>query len=120
MPSIQYQPIEKAAIRVVQALQRDGRVDWTGFKKSTIRPRIRISLREKGRFVCRRRTKKERLDGNWAHGTTITYVKIMLDWARHTELAPGVFAFNRRGPTRGWKKEKIDLQATLFPDFDDK
>jgi hypothetical protein len=62
---------------------------------------------------------KERLEGHWAHDTTITYVKIMLDWARHTELAPGVFALNRRGPTRGWKKEKIDLQATLFSDFDD-
>ncbi len=173
IPSIQYQPIEKVAIRVAQALQRDNRVDWTGFKKSTI-SRALATLEDLGFIVINRKRKtqsiailpkgqefvshpekrpalfaegalkmrsfatfidilkthqdtirtlaqlavefKERLGGTWANDTAITYVKVMLDWARHTELAPGVFAFNRRGPTPGWKKEKNELQALLFSD----
>jgi hypothetical protein len=37
----------------------------------------------------------------------------MLDWARHTNLAPGVFAKIRKGPIKGWKK-KEDAQMSLF------
>ena len=35
---------------------------------------------------------KVRLDADWADGTANTVAKILLDWARHTGRAPGVFA----------------------------
>jgi hypothetical protein len=58
IPSIQYQPIEKVAIRVVQALQRDSRVDWTGFKKSTI-SRALATLEDLGFIVINRKRKTQ-------------------------------------------------------------
>ena len=39
---------------------------------------------------------RERLKIGWRDGTAQTNAKIMLDWARHTGLAPGVFAEGRR------------------------
>ena len=42
----------------------------------------------------------ERLGFNWRDGTAETNAKIMLDWARHTGLAPGSFARARRGRRR--------------------
>jgi len=39
---------------------------------------------------------KEKLDVDWKDSTAETNVKIMLDWARHTKLAHGVFAKNQR------------------------
>ena len=56
---------------------------------------------------------KEKLGENWKKSTAETIAKIMLDWARHTNLAPGVFAKIRKGPIKGWKK-KEDTQLPLF------
>jgi hypothetical protein len=56
---------------------------------------------------------QEKLGENWKESTSETIAKIMLDWARHTNLAPGVFAKIRKGPIKGWKK-KEDTQLSLF------
>jgi len=56
---------------------------------------------------------QEKLGENWKESTSETIAKIMLDWARHTNLAPGVFAKIRKGPIKGWKK-KEDPQMSLF------
>ena len=56
---------------------------------------------------------QEKLRENWKESTLETIAKIMLDWARHTNLAPGVFAKIRKGPIKGWKK-KEDSQLSLF------
>ena len=56
---------------------------------------------------------KEKLGTNWKESTAENIAKIMLDWARHAKLAPGVFARIRKGPIKGWKK-KDDRQMTLF------
>jgi hypothetical protein len=166
IPQIQYSQIEKMAERIFQALQGDGRVDWTGFGKNAIF-RALATLEDLG-FIVRRaplikmlpkgkefvqnmdrrpalfaegalqmpsfpifieileshRFKgntllglglvlKERLGTNWKDNTAETIAQIMLDWARHAKLAPGVFARIRRGPIKGWKK-KDDGQITLF------
>ncbi|MGD8448697.1 MAG: hypothetical protein PVF36_05650 [Desulfobacterales bacterium] len=55
----------------------------------------------------------ENLGTNWKNTTAETIAKIMLDWARHAKLAPGVFAEIRKGPITGWKK-KEDRQMSLF------
>jgi hypothetical protein len=55
----------------------------------------------------------ENLGTNWKNSTAETIAKIMLDWARHAKLAPGVFAEIRKGPITGWKK-KEDGQMSLF------
>ncbi|MBI5304640.1 MAG: hypothetical protein HY868_21080 [Chloroflexi bacterium] len=52
------------------------------------------------------------LGADWKDATVETNVKIMLDWARHTQLAPGVFARVRRGGQKHAKKSKD--QASLF------
>jgi hypothetical protein len=56
---------------------------------------------------------QEKLGENWKGSTSETIAKILLDWARHTNLAPGVFAKIRKGPIKGWKK-KEDPQMPLF------
>lgn len=149
-PLIQYTPVEKAAIRIVQALKGDKRVDWSGFKRSTISKSL-STLEDLG-FITRKTTSievlskirefvsnpekrpalfaegalrmrsfatfidvlkiykdtgqtllqlavelRKKLELNLTDGTAETYVKIMLDWARHTKLAPGAFSKNRRG-----------------------
>jgi len=53
------------------------------------------------------------LGANWKNSTAETMAQIMLDWARHAKLAPGVFAEIRKGPITGWKK-KEDRQMSLF------
>ena len=55
----------------------------------------------------------ENLGTNWKNSTAETIAKIMLDWARHAKLAPGVFTEIRKGPITGWKK-KEDRQLSLF------
>ncbi len=57
---------------------------------------------------------RARLSVEWTQGTAETEAKIMLDWARHTMLAPGVFAESRRGPRRVAPKGG-NLQTSLFP-----
>ncbi|MBW1607940.1 MAG: hypothetical protein JRJ74_07550 [Deltaproteobacteria bacterium] len=56
---------------------------------------------------------EEKLGTNWKESTAENSAKIMLDWARHAKLAPGVFARIRKGPIKGWKK-KDDRQMVLF------
>ncbi|MGD8548725.1 MAG: restriction endonuclease [Desulfobacterales bacterium] len=165
-PKIQYSPVEDVAIRIVQALHGDGRVNWKGLRKSTIfralatledlgfisrktslikvlpkteefvshpdrRPylfgqsalqltsfsnfiEILESHKNKGNTLLKLGLELcENLGKNWKNSTSETIAKIMLDWARHTNLAPGVFAEIRKGPITGWKK-KEDRQMSLF------
>lgn len=56
---------------------------------------------------------QENLGKTWKQSTAETTAKIMLDWARHAKLAPGVFAETRKGPLKGWKT-KEDRQIPLF------
>jgi hypothetical protein len=165
-PRMPYAPVENLAIRLVQALQGDGVVDWTGLSKYTIfgalaaleelgfierktslikvlprakaffahpdqRPLIfaegalqlesfsvfieilkarqtkGATLSELGRELC------DRLEASWEQSTSETLAKIMLNWARHGNLAPGAFKNIRKGPIKGWKKKK-DSQLSLF------
>ena len=55
----------------------------------------------------------ENLGTKWKNNTAETIAKIMLDWARHAKLAPGVFTEIRKGPITGWKKRE-DRQMSLF------
>lgn len=165
-PQIQYSPIEDIAKRLCQALQEDGRVDWTGLKKSTIfralatledfgfiqrktqlikvlpkcfefvsnperRPNLfaegALKLESFAEFIEILNAYKDKgntllglgfelrakLGVSWKESTAEKIAKILLDWARHTKLAPGVFAQVRRGPLKGWKK-KNDPQIKLF------
>ena len=165
-PRIQYAHVENVAIRLVNALQKDGRVNWTGLHKNTIfralatledlgfilrkAPLIKVLPKAKAfvenpndrpflfaesalqltsfsEFIEILKSKQskggtllelghklqERLGKNWKESTSETIAKIMLDWARHTNLAPGVFANIRKGPIKGWKK-KEDSQLSLF------
>lgn len=153
VPCVQYMPVERVAIRLVQATQSEGRVDWTGLKRSTLAKSL-ATLEDLG-FITRKATAitllpelfefvlnperrptlftqgalkmkafatfidilkarkdtgatlfqlglevKEKLGVDWKESTAETNTKIMLDWARHTKLAPGVFAETRRGPRR--------------------
>ena len=56
---------------------------------------------------------RSKLGTGWKDNTAETTAKIMLDWARHANLAPGVFGRKRKGPIKGWKKKK-ELQMPLF------
>lgn len=56
---------------------------------------------------------RKRLGASWKESTSENIAKIMLDWARHANLAPGVFSRIRKGPIKGWKKKK-DNQLSLF------
>ena len=165
-PRIQYAPVENVAIRLVDALQGDGRVNWAGLHKNTIfsalatledlgfilreaplikvlprakafvkNPYNRPSLFAEGALqlasfsifieILKSKQNKggtllelgyklqEKLGKNWKKSTSKNIAKILLDWARHTHLAPGVFAKIRKGPIKGWKKKK-DHQMSLF------
>jgi hypothetical protein len=165
-PRIQYAPAENVAIRLVNALQEDGRANWAGLHKNTIfralatledlefihreTPLIKVLPRAKafaenpnnrpflfaegalrlssfslfieilkskqikgGTLLELGRELQEKLGEKWKQSTSETIAKIMLDWARHTNLAPGVFAKIRKGPIKGWKK-KEDTQLSLF------
>ncbi|KAF0121672.1 MAG: restriction endonuclease, partial [bacterium] len=166
IPCVQYTPVENAAIRLVQARQGDGTIDWTGFRKSTIAKAL-ATLEDLGFIVRKTRSitvlpktqefvavaekrpalfaegamkftafatfidilkshkdmgitlsqlaeeLRKKLNANWEISTAKTNVKIMLNWARHTKLAPGVFAETRRGQRMGCKN-KGDSQLSLF------
>jgi hypothetical protein len=166
IPQIQYSPVEEMAERLFQALQGDGRVDWTGFGKNAVFRTLAtledlgfivqraplIKMLPKGQEFVQNMDKrpalfaegvlqmplfpifmeileshrlngntllglgvelKEKLGTNWKDSTAENIAKIMLDWARHAKLAPGVFARIRKGPIKGWKK-KDDRQMALF------
>lgn len=40
---------------------------------------------------------REKLNTNWANSTAKTNAKILMDWAKHAQLAPTVYARDRRG-----------------------
>lgn len=65
------------------------------------------TLSELGQELCRK------LGVRWEKSTSESIAKTLLDWARHANLAPGVFAKIRKGPIKGWKK-KEDSQLSLF------
>lgn len=46
---------------------------------------------------------REKLNTNWENSTAEINAKIMLDWARHSKLAPETFAKIRKGPLKGSK-----------------
>jgi len=54
---------------------------------------------------------KRELNLHCADSTAEVYVKIMLDWARHSNLAPGVFAKTRKGPFRSRKKASESMPS---------
>jgi hypothetical protein len=165
-PRVPYTPVENIAVRLVQALERDGIVDWAGLSKNTIfnalaaledlgfiqrksslikvLPRAKaffahpdkrsllfaegaLELRSFSVFTEILKSKqtmgstlselgqdlRERLGVNWKQSTSEALAKIMLNWARHANLAPGAFKKIRKGPIRGWKKKK-DYQLSLF------
>jgi hypothetical protein len=60
-----------------------------------------------GQELCRK------LGVRWEKSTSESIAKTLMDWARHANLAPGVFAKIRKGPIKGWKK-KEDSQLSLF------
>jgi hypothetical protein len=166
IPKAPYAPVENIAVRLVNALQGDGIVDWTGFSKNTIfgalavledlgfierktalikvLPRTKaffdhpdqrpflfaegaLQLQSFSAFVEILKSKqtkgstlselgrelRRRLGVTWEKSTSESIAKTLLDWARHANLAPGVFAKIRKGPIRGWKKKK-DYQLSLF------
>jgi hypothetical protein len=165
-PRVPYAPVEDIAVRLVQALQGDGIVDWTGLSKNTIfgalaaledlgfvqrktplikvlpkakaffahpdqRPQLfaegALQLRSFSVFIEILKSKqtmgstlselgrelRKRLGTRWEQSTSETLAKIMLNWARHANLAPGAFKTIRKGPIKGWKKKK-DTQMSLF------
>jgi len=165
VPCVQYMPVQRAAIRIFEAAQGEGRIDWTGFKRSTIFKSLRtledlgfitrkantimltpklfvfvknserrselfaraamevnsfkifINILEDYKDIGATLTKlgielKKNLGVDWKKSTCEINAKIMLDWARHTQLAPGVFAEIRKGSKIGGKKQGI--QTTLF------
>ncbi|HEX7575510.1 MAG TPA: hypothetical protein VF360_03960 [Candidatus Methanoperedens sp.] len=167
IPSIQYTPVEKAAIRIVQALQGNSEIDWTGFKKSTryktlttledlgfitrktrsinVLPKamefvtfpdrrpalfadgalkmrtfaafvdILREHKEKGRTISQLASElRDKLNVNWKEGTATWSVKIMLDWARHTGLAPDIYSINRSHSKRRYTKKETHIQLPLF------
>lgn len=172
IPCIQYKPIEKAAIMIVQSATFKGirPSDWSSFSKSTLAkalatledlgflsrktisgkssylkilpkaiefvqlPKKRQSLFAEGAlkmksfatFIDLLESHKNsgctlyqlaaelrhKLGVDWTDGTAGINVKIMLNWARHTGLAPKAFVYPWKGLRKGPGKNK--RQAPLF------
>ncbi|MHC4333651.1 MAG: AAA-associated domain-containing protein [Planctomycetota bacterium] len=156
-PLIQYNPIERALERILDALYHKRPIDWSSFPPSSIsksicaleqlgfinrkgstilltsksimfsrEPDARPKLFAEGALTMKSfavfigmleahkdkgaplaelaRQLKHHLRLRCADSTAQLYVKIMLDWARHAHLAPGVFAKKWKGPFRTRKK----------------
>lgn len=155
IPPIQYTPIEKSAIRLIDAMKQRKRIDWSGLTHSTAAKSL-IAL-EKLNFISRKpgsiillpdivnfvsfpekrsdifakaalnnmksfksfigileKNKNEKLDLNelgrqlrnilkadWKDSTASVNAKILLNWARHSNLAPGI-----------WKESRIRKNTT--------
>jgi hypothetical protein len=54
------------------------------------------------------------LNMDWANSTAKTNAKILMDWAKHTNLAPEIYARDRRG--RSEKPESSIIRDTLLKD----
>jgi hypothetical protein len=169
---IQYKPVEKMAERIVGAVKENSKIDFTGFKKTTIAkslatledlgfiirktnsikvlskliefklyPEKRSSIFAEGALkmksfatfidILKTHEKdmqptlqklamelKEKLGVDWEYNTAETNTKIMLNWARHTNLAPKIFAEAQKGRWKGSKKNTC-TQMALFPDDKD-
>ncbi len=175
IPCIQYEPIKKAAIILIQAIIQNTPVDWSNFRKSTIAkslatledlgfisrktisgkttilptPKIinfvkfpdrRQALfaegalkmnsfsafikllnkyKDSGRTLSQLAEEFRKILGvEWLPNTAELNVKIMLNWARHTGLGPGVFAFKGRRSTKRSLTNK-ELQKPLFSSFEE-
>jgi hypothetical protein len=174
VPRIQYSPVERAAIRLVEALTRENRIDWSGFERSTVFKSL-LTLEDLG-FISRKtqaievlprgiefatdparrrelfaegalRMKafsafvevleqhrdmwlslpelgeviREKLGTDWKVSTATTNAKIMLDWARHAGLAPGVYATRnlKESPSPYRRRRRTPkAQTQLFPNED--
>ncbi|XGV94602.1 MAG: restriction endonuclease [Leptolyngbya sp. BL-A-14] len=173
VPLVQYKPIEKAAIRVFQALdQENSAIDWTDFKRSTISKALRTledlgfvsrDVQSQSKAVIRISTKfvsfvmepelrsslfseaalkmnsfsafinvlrshaeekrtlsqlatelKQVLGVDWKDSTAEINVKIMLDWALHTRLAPEIYTRGRKS-TSTMQNEDYLQQEMPFP-----
>lgn len=77
IPCIQYRPLEKAVIRIAQAVQNNTPIDWAGFKKST-RTKVLITLEDLG-FISRKAQSIELLPRG-------------LEFASNPERRPKLFA----------------------------
>lgn len=166
IPSIQYTPIEKVLIRLVDALQKDGRVDIKDIKRSTLTKSVSMledlefigreagyiilmqkasefvshpekrpllfaegalklkafktfveileAHKDEGRNLSELGTElRKRLGVNWNDSTAEVNAKIMLNWARHTKLAPEVYDSTGSKSVSG-KEEKNHIQTTLY------
>jgi hypothetical protein len=56
---------------------------------------------------------RKRLGANWKDSTAKHYAKIMLNWVRHTKLAPEVYDSTGSKSVRG-KEERNRIQTTLY------
>ena len=54
---------------------------------------------------------------NWNINTANWIVKIMLDWARHTELAPDLYAKAHSSSRKHHSNKKEYIQKSLFSDI---
>lgn len=54
------------------------------------------------------------LRSDWKDGTAETIVKIMLDWARHADLAPGMFRVSSRERAKEKERSRRSQQPTLL------
>ncbi len=172
VPYIQYGPVEKVAIKLVEAARGTGRADWSGLPRSTVAKSLAtledigfiarkessitlmpvifdyvlnteirrqlfskraIKIESFAKFIEILNENKElgathhelgiklsvKLACGWKESTAKTNAKIMLNWARHLGLAPGVFAM---GPIGRRKKQKkaIENQNKLFTNNGDK
>ena len=166
IPSIQYTPIEKVIIRLVDALQKEGRVDIRDIKRSTLNKAL--SMLEDLGFIERKvgyirimpktfefvshpdkrttlfaegalrieafnifveileahkdtglnlselgKELRKRLGVNWKDSTAEINAKIMLNWVRHTKLAPEVF-YNIPGKSVRDRGSITGIQTALF------
>lgn len=77
VPPIQYTPIEETAIRLVDALKQGSKVNWHGFKRSTIAKSL-AALEELG-FICR-------------NPTSLTLFPIIEDFVNQPQKRTPIFA----------------------------
>ncbi len=172
IPSIRYAPVEKAAIRIVQALQENSAIDWTDFKKST-RFKALVTLEDLG-FITRKKRAitilpkalefvsfpdrrptlfaegamkmklfaafiemlrthegrarttsqlalefREKYGATWNDNTAKWIVKIMLDWARRTGLAPSTYVKTRTKSRRNDEIKEKHIQTLLVSGVND-
>ena len=144
VPTIQYGPIEDVAVRLLDAINGNNRIDWTGIKGTTRTKALEaleglgFIVRRPGRITVSRDLRefvenpnqraqifaeralemnsfatligilnrhqsvglhlkqlglelRRELKTDWKESTSVVNAKVMLNWARHAGIAPGVF-----------------------------